>query len=417
MRRRNGCLPAAAALLLALLASPASATDGYRIAPGDTIEVSVAGVAALQRTETVQADGTIALFCAGSVQVAGLAPAELQARAAKLLSARVLHYRLPDGREQVLLAKADEIVATVAKYRPIYVTGAVATPGRQEFRPSMTVLQAVAGAGGYGSAHRGDPVTLRRDYRSTSLEYLKEYFRVARLEAELKGKSKLAADVPAEPDVPAATAAALAHSEDVLLQTDVADYGSERGFLDEAVKQSQAQIDVLKNQEGVEKTAVEEDTKELARIKNLFDAGTVTVTRLTDARRALMLSSMQQLQTTVERMRLQRVRNDYRRQIAALTDKRQIELLTELTAARPHLAELHVSLRATARELLPFGGVAGGGPTITVMRTDAAGRRRFAASDDTTLEPGDVVDVALATDDANSAAATATATTVAAAKK
>lgn len=405
---QNGWVLAATAALL--LAPAAHAADAYRIAPGDTIEVSVAGVPALQRLEMVQADGTIALFGVGSVKVAGLAPAELQARAAKLLSARMLYYRRPDGREQTLLARRGEIVATVVKYRPVYVTGAVAAPGRQEYRPSMTVLQAVAGAGGYGAGHVRDPVALRRDYRSASLEYLQEHFRVARIEAELKGKDKLDAAAPAAVDVPPATVAAMAHAEDALMRTDVADYASERSFLNGAVQQSEAQIAVLKSQEGVEQKGVEEDTKDLARLQKLLKAGTATVPRVTDARRALMLSSTRQLQTTVERMRLQRVRDDYSRQVAVLAGKRQVKLLTELTAAKLHLAQLRVSLRATARDLLPFGGVTRNAalqPEITIVRTDGGTQRRFSATDDTTLEPGDVVDVTFASTAARDAVAPA----------
>jgi polysaccharide export outer membrane protein len=37
----------------------------------------------------------------------------------------------------------------VAEYRPIFILGEVAKPGQYPFQPGMTVLSAVAGAGGF----------------------------------------------------------------------------------------------------------------------------------------------------------------------------------------------------------------------------------------------------------------------------
>jgi len=125
----------------------------------------------------IQIDGTIALPGVGTVEVAGLTPAELQTRMETLLQSKILRQRSPDGREQALVVKPGDIMTSVVEYRPIYVTGDVLTPGQQVYRASMTVRQAVAVAGGFSllrsrAAQPGtDPADLVRDYQSLSTEY------------------------------------------------------------------------------------------------------------------------------------------------------------------------------------------------------------------------------------------------------
>jgi polysaccharide biosynthesis/export protein len=50
----------------------------------------------------------------------------------------------------------------VRTYRPIYILGQVARPGRYEYRDGMTVINAVALAGGYTMRAKTSEVTIRR---------------------------------------------------------------------------------------------------------------------------------------------------------------------------------------------------------------------------------------------------------------
>jgi polysaccharide export outer membrane protein len=72
----------------------------------------------------------------GNVQASGLTPSEFADR----LDA--------DLKEQKFL-KEPSVSVEVLAYRPIFVLGEVAKPGQYAYQPGMTVLTAVAVAGGY----------------------------------------------------------------------------------------------------------------------------------------------------------------------------------------------------------------------------------------------------------------------------
>src|SRR3981189_2492824 len=196
-RRSNtfGCIPTVFGAAIVVLTGSADCLGAqYRLAPGDTVEVSVGGLPDQRNRMQIQIDGTIALPGVGTVDVADVTPAELQSRMETLLQSKILRQRLPDGREQAVVVVPGDVIASVVEYRPIYVTGDVLTPGQLAYRASMTVRQAVAVSGGYSLLRsRGQPGTndaadLLRDYQSFSTEYIKEYFHVVRTNAELRGE-------------------------------------------------------------------------------------------------------------------------------------------------------------------------------------------------------------------------------------
>jgi len=153
-------------------ASAADAGGVYKLSPGDIVEIGISSLPERTQRAVIQMDGTIALPEVGMITVGGLTPAELQAHMATILPTKILHQRLPDGREQMIVVKPGDVTAIVAEYRPIYVTGDVLTPGQQAYRPLMTVRQAVAVSGGLSllrsraSQAGPDPVDLQRDYQS-----------------------------------------------------------------------------------------------------------------------------------------------------------------------------------------------------------------------------------------------------------
>jgi len=380
----------------------------YKLAPGDTVEVSVGGLPVQRHRAQIQIDGTIALPGVGTVDVAGLTSAELQTRMESLLQSRVLRQRSPDGREQALVVKPGDVMTSVVEYRPIYVTGDVLTPGQQAYRVSMTVRQAVAVAGGFSllrsRAQAGviDPADLVRDYQSFSTEYIKEYFHVVRINAELRGDDSFDQTAPSEISLPASAIDPILQSEAQSLKTAQSDFRKERSFLEDAVKQSDTQLVTLRKQQEGEEKGVQADEEELDRVVKLFSSGSLVSPRVTESRRALLLSSTRRLQTSVELMRLQRQREDFLRQIERLASLRTINLLKELKDSSVHMADLRVKMKALSQKLQPVGGagmvpIETGDfhPTITVMRKVGQQWDRIAASVDFDVEPGDVVDVAL----------------------
>jgi polysaccharide export outer membrane protein len=395
------------AVIVLLTSSEGSLGAQYRLAPGDTVEVSVGGLLDQRNRVQIQIDGTIALPGVGTVEVAGLTPAELQTRMETLLQSRILRQRSPDGREQALVVKPGDIMTSVVEYRPIYVTGDVLTPGQQVYRASMTVRQAVAVAGGFSllrsRAQPGtDPADLVRDYQSLSTEYIKEYFHVARINAELRGDESFDQAAPREISLPASAIDPILQSEAQSLKTAQIDYRKERSFLEDAVKQSDAQLVTLKKQQDGEEKGVQADEEELERVIKLFGAGSLPSPRVTESRRSLLLSSTRRLQTTVELMRLQRQREDFLRQIERVASQRTINLLRELKDSNVRLADLRVRMQALSQKIQPIGGAGAVPigtsdlrPEVTIVRKVGQQWDRIATSVDFDVEPGDVVDVAL----------------------
>ncbi|WP_245334787.1 hypothetical protein [Bradyrhizobium mercantei] len=91
----------------------------------------------------------ILLPLVGMLPVAGLPFPQIQANIAAALASKMYRYRMPDGREAVIVIDADEVTAIVAEYRPICVNGDVSKPGGFPCRPSVAARQLVAVAGSY----------------------------------------------------------------------------------------------------------------------------------------------------------------------------------------------------------------------------------------------------------------------------
>ena len=120
------------------MASSSSAeTSGYRIGPSDKLALTVFQVEDLSFPEIfVDASGKLQLPLLGSVQAAGLTPAELSMDLERRLGERYLR----NPRVSVSVSEAAS--------QKITVDGAVTKPGVYEMRGRTTLLQAVAMAEG-----------------------------------------------------------------------------------------------------------------------------------------------------------------------------------------------------------------------------------------------------------------------------
>ncbi len=302
----------------------------------------------------------------------------------------------------------DEITATVVEYRPIYVNGDVSRPGEQAYRPLMTVRQAVTLSGGYDviRLRMNNPILeaadLQAEYETLWTEYAKEQAHVWRLQQELGQETTV--DQKALLDVPVArsTALAIVNVEAEQLKTRQADAQAERTFLERGIVQADEQIDILSEQQKTEDQVAQADVEELERAKDLLSRGTLTMLRVSDARRAMLLSSTMKLQNTAQLMQTRRQRDDFSRQIERLDGQRRSDLLKELQDATVALNGIRFKLQSTG-EKLQYTAFAksqlargfGTKPAITIVRNGARGSENLLANEDFELQPGDVVEIAL----------------------
>jgi len=273
----------------------------------------------------------------------------------------------------------------------------------------MTVRQAVAVAGGFSllrsrSQQPGatDPADLLRDYQSLATEYTKEYFHIIRTNAELDGRDTFDASPPNDISLPPAVIASVVQAEAESLKTSQNDFRTELRFLEDAVKQSDAQLVTLKKQLEGEEKGVQADEEELERVMKAFGSGLLASPRVSESRRALLLSSTRRLQTSVEVLRLQRQREEMLRQAERVKSQRTINLLREQKDSSVRLADLRVRMQALSQKLQPVGstgavpvGTSDLNPEVTVVRKLGQRWDRIAASVDFDVEPGDVIEVAL----------------------
>jgi polysaccharide export outer membrane protein len=111
-------------------------TAEYRLGPGDVIRIVTYGEEQLSGEFRVGDTGRVALPLLGAVPAAKYTPREFQEEVASRL------------REAGLL-QAPSVSVEVTGYRPFYVLGEVNKPGQYAYQPGITVLGAVAMAGGF----------------------------------------------------------------------------------------------------------------------------------------------------------------------------------------------------------------------------------------------------------------------------
>jgi len=121
----------------------------YRIGREDVLEVVVWHEPELSRVVPVRPDGKISLPLAGEIEAAGKTPAELQAGLTKALSGYI-----QDTQVAVLVREINGA--------RVFVLGEVTHPGGFPLRGPMTVVQAMALAGGR-TEFAGDEVLWLRE--------------------------------------------------------------------------------------------------------------------------------------------------------------------------------------------------------------------------------------------------------------
>jgi polysaccharide biosynthesis/export protein len=113
-----------------------AATTTYKLGPGDQLRMITFGDQTLTGDFFIDAGGDIAVPLLGPVRAQGMTTNELASNINDLLRKKDL-FRNP--------SVAIEVIA----YRPIFVLGEVNKPGEFPYEPGMTVLTAVALAGGF----------------------------------------------------------------------------------------------------------------------------------------------------------------------------------------------------------------------------------------------------------------------------
>ena len=128
--------------------APAEPAASYVLGPNDRIRLKVYGESDITGEYEVDNSGNVSVPLAGHLKAAGLTTRQLERSITSALSKGIVR----DPRVNV----------EIALYRPYYILGEVKKSGEYPYRLGLTVMDAVASAGGFTYRANENKVYLRR---------------------------------------------------------------------------------------------------------------------------------------------------------------------------------------------------------------------------------------------------------------
>jgi polysaccharide biosynthesis/export protein len=122
--------------------------DNYVLGPNDRVRLKVYGEPDIAGEYEIDSSGQVSVPLAGHIRAAGLTTKQLERAIASALSKGIVR----DPRVNV----------EIALYRPYYILGEVKKSGEYPYRLGLTVMDAVASAGGFTYRANEHKVFLRR---------------------------------------------------------------------------------------------------------------------------------------------------------------------------------------------------------------------------------------------------------------
>jgi protein involved in polysaccharide export with SLBB domain len=352
--------------------------------------------AALNAEYAIGPSGRISLPLIGEVAAAGLTVNDL----AKSIGQRL--------QSRMGLNDAPDIAVEVSKFRPFYLVGAVEKPGEYAYRPGMTVLQALAVAGGVtrtgdnGGRIEREVIQARGDIEMFTYEFNSLLARRARLDAEVKGGD--------QPLFPAALLqkASTVDSVGTLLRQEDNIFRSRRELFDNQVATLEQLTRYLQAQSKSLEEQIKNHEDQMALVQKELDgvASLVKKGYSTESRKLGLERNATQLQG--DRLRLQdgllRVNGELSRTNIALldlhskriteatADLRDVQSKLEAIAHRSDVAEqLLYESEAIAPMLIAERVRAGKRlPVYSIVRAIGG---EVSATEQTQIEPGDTIKV------------------------
>lgn len=386
------------ALLVLLVWSGAAQTETYTIGPGDVLELRVLEWQPVEnrvlewesmRAEMpVDTDGMVSVPFLGQIEAQLLSPAQLSAV-------------ITDGLQQRFAISASlDAAVQVLTYRPVYIAGAVHTPGEYPFRPGLTAAQLIAQA-----ARASDRIDTRDilDREGTiallGLESERLTLRQAMLQAAIAERDTVTLpSAPTGADWPQA----VVDGENDVLRLRKQRRARELVALDDRIRLLGREIEALnKNGEALERILVGA-RRDYENVRSLAEGGLALGARVAETERTLMLTESQLLDVSTAVLQAKQGISLAEAEKDAMRDREWLEDTRELQRVESELARVLTTLRTQQRiatvesgvflAKVNAEGVAIAEPVVTILRQDRDTTRRLTGLA-TILAPGDVVQV------------------------
>jgi polysaccharide biosynthesis/export protein ExoF len=324
----------------------------------------------------IGADSTIAIPAVGRLSVRGLNVRSFEELVGQKVGAA-------SGRQTF-------VAVEILEYRPVFVTGQVNRPGPVAWQPRMTVLQAVASAGGiYRSPSTGGPTSanLRRAVDDQK-RWLATY---ARVQAELSNVQEIEIPKRLLELVGENEAQKLIEQQSRILEQRRTTLESQLNILAENKRILGLELEALKEQRSKlqEQLRLRQDRHE--RIEQLYSKGLAVADAALQQRIELASLEERIANASVSIARIQTAAASAERDRANLINSRRIELQAELQNLDRSITQGEFDLPktsvASARSSKPssYG--------YTVARANDDDQADVAAAPSTELFPGDVLTV------------------------
>ncbi|QCK87829.1 sugar transporter [Phreatobacter aquaticus] len=343
---------------------------------------------------SIGADGSVSIPIVGQLRAAGGTTSDL----AEAISQKL--------REAANLSEVPSASVEVIKYRPFYVLGAVQQPGKYEFQPGLTVLQALSTAQGLArasemSSTEREMLSAGGDIRTLEAERISLEARMARLAAEISDAtapifSEFLTSRASDPRVAKAM-----QEETLRFTTRRANLLAELEAIEASKVLLQQELRSLDEKGRSLDRQIEANKRELRLVGDLLARGLTVSPRQIAAENTQVQVESNRLDVQVASLRanqslarasrdLIELRARYRRE--ALDDSAATRSLLDQNAARARTAELLLQ-NAEARSPASVVDSEEVIPTYRLTRSLPTGSATWVATEDTALEAGDVLQV------------------------
>ncbi|MEO1308161.1 MAG: polysaccharide biosynthesis/export family protein [Pseudomonadota bacterium] len=317
----------------------------YTISPGDKIEFDILDDDEEVRTISVAQDGQVQLPLLGTLVVSGLT--------------------VPEAIEKIRtnyierdLLKDPKISLAIAVFRPVFVLGDVARPGEVEFRPNMTVEQAVGLAGGPSTVTSNaeqqllNEAVLRGELRVIAAELAQKSAEFARLSAQINGDDAI--NITAVPEevrdlIELRQFEDYGSVESLILEQDRIQLVADKETVEDQLEAMELEISLLDERVAEQQTQIEGYESERDRLRQLSERGLSTRDRQAGAEQTYNNALSAMLESQRRQAEAVRKRSEIRNALADVEREARRQSLTQLQQTRLELQRL-VERRKSAEE-------------------------------------------------------------------
>jgi polysaccharide export outer membrane protein len=374
------------------LQAESAAPQAYRISAGDKIGITVFGQPDLSGESTVDLSGNIRLPMIGDISAINLTLSELESGISHALAQGYL--------------RDPTVSVRIAEFCPIYVLGMVRAPGLYPYREGLSVLGAIARAGGIGASESQQSGVLGALLQAEERVRLLEISRVAllakraRLIALQNGEDRIGFPDMSGLVVDPARIAQIRDGEQLAFTSERQSLQQETEALQKQLPRLEAEIVSLNHQVELEQQQRSLNHELVAEYDQLNKSGLARKSTYIEVKReeSRIDENIGRLQS--DSLKAELSIGDVQFKITELRNGYQRRVTTELRDTDRSLLELTVTLPASQRTRAALARQVGfltaaqvQQPAITVIRAKRTTDVTQEAAVDFLLQPGDVLQI------------------------